>query len=32
MESKPLLTIGEEQLSWEQGLRYLQASGKLQSL
>ena len=31
MESKPLLTIGEEQLSWGQGLRYLQASGKLQS-
>ncbi|OZH55049.1 peptidylprolyl isomerase [Hydrocoleum sp. CS-953] len=31
MESKPLLTIGEEQLSWGQGLKYLQASGKLQS-
>lgn len=31
MESKPLLTIGDAQLSWSQGLRYLQASGKLQS-
>ncbi|MEB3339309.1 peptidylprolyl isomerase [Okeania sp.] len=31
MESKPLLTIGAEQLSWAQGFKYLQASGKLQS-
>ncbi|MCL2923444.1 MAG: peptidylprolyl isomerase [Trichodesmium sp. MAG_R04] len=31
MESKPLLTIGAEQLSWGQSLKYLQASGKLQS-
>ena len=31
MESKPLLTIGEEQLSWGQSFKYLQASGKLQS-
>ncbi len=31
MESKPLLTIGEEELSWSKSLKYLQASGKLQS-
>ena len=31
MESKPLLTIGTEQLSWGQSFKYLQASGKLQS-
>jgi len=31
MESKVLLTIGEEELSWGQSLKYLQASGKLHS-
>ncbi len=31
MESQALLTVGEEKVSWGQSLKYLQASGKLQS-
>ena len=31
MESQALLTVGEEEVSWGQSLKYLQASGKLQS-